>query len=77
MQGERFISQKIQEVGWNWETNSNLTHGHLFFFTDLKKRKRNPTTNPISLVLALMNCSRQLILFCFFSQLSSIAEAFN
>lgn len=40
MQGERFISQKIQEVDSNWETDSNLIHSHLFFFADLKKRKR-------------------------------------
>lgn len=64
VQGERFISQKIQEVDSNWKITSTLVHSRLFFHW-LKNRKGRKKINHTSyLVFARMNCSS--VVFCFY-----------
>lgn len=75
VQGERFISQKIQEVESNWKITSNLIHSRLFshWLRNKKKGKKKKTINFTSyLVLARMNCCRQL--YCVLLFLSTGAQ---
>lgn len=72
VQGERFISQKIQEIHSNWKITSNLTHSRLFFhWLKNKKEKRKKNINPTSYFKSLLEWAAvgTSIVFCFFSQL--------